>query len=108
MVFGIVGLLRWWVLWWISVRFPVHFQIEIEGCGIHLGRFVGVQYFILGVLWASFFGLRSIIFGLRGIILKGFWHHFSVLGRSLGSVGGSLGSQGRPKSDFKDFVLNFP
>ena len=40
MVFGIVGLLRWWVLSWISVRFSVHFRIEIEGCGIHLGRLV--------------------------------------------------------------------
>ena len=50
----------------------------------------------------------GMVFGARGFIFEDFWHHLSILGRSLGSLGGSLGSQGRPKSDFRDFLLNCP
>ena len=93
---------------WNSVRFSVYFRIEIEGCGIHWGKLLGYDNSLGGELLASHFGLRSITFGVRGIILTGFWHHFSILGGSLGSLGGSLGFQGWPKSDFSDFLLIFP
>ena len=95
----------------VSILFRLLHRFLILSSSLDGGFFDGFRFDFLfifesklkgvGFIWggwsrllASLFGLRIIIFGIRGIILRGFWHHFSVLGRSLGSRGGSLGSQG--------------
>ena len=80
--------------WWVLDRFSVPFSYEF--------------WMTFLPVFVSSEGDFGRVFGARGLILGDFWDHFSILGGSLGSLGGSLGYQGRPKRDFKDFLVNFP
>ena len=76
------------------------FESKLKGVGLIGESFLGPIFHF----WEAF----GIIFWSPEHDFGSLGHNFSILGGSLGSLGGARGAQGRPKSDFSDFLLNFP